>query len=332
VQMRLQAEVFHSHAVVVANRNSFEYTHADSPSTSYIVTVYALDAAALSKLVYPDQQVTYFGGDVFLGRRFTLPLLNKAAGEVIVDGVRHLTVDQPLVVNLEGVITADPPLGIPPDRHVMDDGLAGPILSAINVRAAGLANNHSFDLGPGGFAASVAALRARGIAPLEHMAVADLGSFRLVALNFIGAGDIKGYPVVRRTDHNARPLASTDLTRLCRTPALPPLVALVHWGREYTASASSDEREIADALAACGVSLIIGAHSHQASGRLELAGGGEALMFYSLGNLLFDQVSPRASSAVVELRVFQQGTLAARVIVAPNLYEAARAAPLGTER
>lgn len=184
----------------------------------------------------------------------------------------------------------------------MDDGLAGPILQTINVTAAGLANNHSFDLGRDGLAASEAALKARRIRPLRHMSVADLGAFRLVALNFIGAGDVKNYPVIRRSDR----AASTDLRRLCRSPARPPLVALVHWGKEYTSTAGEDERAIAEALAACGVSLVVGAHSHQASRRSEPIAGGEALMFFSLGNLLFDQRSPYGTGALIELRTFKR--------------------------
>jgi len=307
---------------VVANRNSFEYGHEYVPSTSYIVTVYAADETALSRLVYTDQQVTYFGGDVFLGRLLTVPLLDKAAVDVVVDGVGHITNRQPLVINLEGVITPDPPLNVPRNRHLMDDRLAGPVLQAIHVVAAGLANNHSFDLGPDGMAASVRTLKARGIRPLPHAAVVDLGAFRLVALNFVGSGDAKGYPVVRRIDPRGRRLAKTDVTRLCTSPALPPLVALVHWGSEYTSSAGAGERMIAEELAACGVSLVIGAHSHQASTDLERVRGGEALMLYSMGNLLFDQVSSRGSGTVVELRVFKQGTFATRVVPAPNFYEA----------
>jgi poly-gamma-glutamate synthesis protein (capsule biosynthesis protein) len=321
VQMTLQSEVFHSHAAVVASRNSFEYVHEEVPSTSYMVTVYAADDTALSGLVYPDQQVTYFGGDVFLGRLLTVPLMNRVSRESLIDGVNRMTNGGRLVVNLEGVMLPDPPLGSLRGRHVMDDALAGPVLHDINVVAAGLANNHSFDLGPDGLAESVKALGARGIRPIVHGTIADLGSFRLVALNFVGPQDVKGYPVVKRGDLRGRAVQAKDIARLCNSPAPPPLVALVHWGTEYTTSASSAERDIAEELAGCGVNLVIGAHSHQASSGLNLAGGGETLMLYSLGNLLFDQASPRGSGALLELRVFNQGTFAARLIRAPNLYD-----------
>jgi poly-gamma-glutamate synthesis protein (capsule biosynthesis protein) len=323
VQMRLQHEIFNSHAAVVANRNSFDYVQERTSSTSYVVTIYSTSDAALSTLVYADQQITHFGGDVFLGRWFTAPLLNREAQSAVIDGVRQLTAGQPLVINLEGVITATPPVGTPPTRHLMDEGLAGPILQAINVTTAGLANNHSFDLGRDGFIATEKTLKGRGIRPLPHMLVANLGAFRLVALNFVGAGDFKRYPVVRGTGPSARPFASSDLGRICRVPALPPLVALVHWGKEYTSIAGERERWIAETLAACGVSLVIGAHSHRASSRLEMIAGGESLMFFSLGNLLFDQRGPNGTGAIVELRVFKQGTFATRVVAVPNLYDAA---------
>jgi poly-gamma-glutamate synthesis protein (capsule biosynthesis protein) len=72
------------------------------------------------------------------------------------------------------------------------------------------------------------------------------------------------------------------------------------------------------------VSLVVGAHSHQASGALEQVNGGAGQMLFSLGNFLFDQTSPRGSGALLELRVFQQGTVAARLIPVPNLFELGR--------
>jgi len=47
-------------------------------------------------------------------------------------------------------------------------------------------------------------------------------------------------------------------------------------------------------------------------------------MVFSLGNLLFDQTSPRGSGALLELRVFKQGTVAARLVPVPNLFELGR--------
>ena len=88
-------------------------------------------------------------------------------------------------------------------------------------KAAGLANNHSFDLGALGYQDTRAILERSGIAPIGHKEIADLGALRLIALNFIGKVDQRGYPVVK----------DTDLEDICRMKAHGPLIALVHWAR-----------------------------------------------------------------------------------------------------
>jgi poly-gamma-glutamate synthesis protein (capsule biosynthesis protein) len=72
------------------------------------------------------------------------------------------------------------------------------------------------------------------------------------------------------------------------------------------------------------VSLIVGGHSHQAGDGIEPLRGGSAQTAFSLGNFIFDQSAPRGSGALLELRVFQQGTVAARLIPIPNLFDLTR--------
>jgi poly-gamma-glutamate synthesis protein (capsule biosynthesis protein) len=103
--------------------------------------------------------------------------------------------------------------------------------------------------------------------------------------------------------------------------ARPPLIALVHWGQEYTNVGGVPEYTAAETMQACGVSAIVGAHSHQAVSRIEAMQGGEYQITYSLGNLLFDQKAGRSSGALLELRAFQQGTYATRLIPVANLFE-----------
>jgi poly-gamma-glutamate synthesis protein (capsule biosynthesis protein) len=229
--------------------------------------------------------------------------------------VLAVTDGAPLVINLEGVLLGGPVTGVGADAHVMTLEDAAPMLAALHVVAASLANNHANDLGPEGRAESVAQLRALGLAPLEHGTVTDMGAFRLLALNFVG-GKLVGNAI-------AKPVG---LDFVCGLKAAPPLVAFVHWGTEYTNSATDAEREIAERLARCGVTLVVGDHSHQASTAVEEVAGGTSQMVFSLGNLLFDQSSPRGSGALLELRVFSQGTVAARLVPVGNLFELGRSA------
>lgn len=313
IQMRLQAEILKSHATVIANRNSAEYSALVVETTSYIVTVYAADAEAGSRLRYADQEVLYFGGDTFLGRWLTQPLADPMVARDVVARVTALTGGAPLVVNLEGVLLDEPPETIGGGLHVMHASLATPILAALNVNAASVANNHSFDLGRAGFDEMLSILDRSAIKPLQHGEIVDLGPVRLVALNFIGTDDHRGYPVVE----------GEDLGEVCGKTARPPLIAFVHWGEEYTTTATRAEYAAAEALEACGVSAVIGAHSHRAAARVEAIRGGEQQLVFSLGNLLFDQRSERGSGALLELRLFKQGTYATRLLPIPNLFEMA---------
>jgi AmmeMemoRadiSam system protein B len=314
IQMRLQSGVMRAHGIVITNRNSAEYSAFGTRTTSYIVTVYARDAEVGAKLRYDDQDIVYFGGDAFIGRWLTQPLADPDVASHVVAKIRAVTAGAPMIVNLEGMLLDDPPQGVNPDLHMMHASLAVPILKALNVRAAGLANNHSHDLGRNGLRETVAILKRAGITPVQHMQVVDLGRFGLIAVNFIGVKDYRNYPVAKNP---------ADLQRVCRMKARSPLIALVHWGEEYTRAAQPANHDAAHALHACGVNAVIGAHSHQAAANIEAMQGGEFQMVYSLGNLLFDQKSDRASSALLELRLFRQGTFATRLVPLPNLFELA---------
>jgi AmmeMemoRadiSam system protein B len=316
IQMRLQSGTFKSHATVIANRNSQHYGGNGAKTTSYIVTVYTDRRPRGSELRYADQELAYFGGDTFLGRWLTAPLADKEVAGAIVSEVRALTGGAPLFVNLEGALLDEPPEGVSSDIHVMHASLAVPILTALNVKVAGLANNHSFDLGSPGYQETRTILERSGIKPLGHKDIVDVGPFRLIGLNFIGKIDYHGYPVAK----------DNDIEELCGMKARSPLIALVHWGQEYTSAAGPAEYAAAEAMQACGVTAIVGAHSHHAAPRIEAMQGGEYQMTFSLGNLLFDQKADRGSGALLELRAFTQGTYAARLIPAPNLFE------LGTSR
>jgi AmmeMemoRadiSam system protein B len=318
IQMRLQAEVNKAHGTVIASRSSSEYSAIGEKTTSYVVTVYASDAVSGEQLRYGDHDVVYFGGDTFIGRWVTQPLADPEVARRVVQVVRDITGGAPLIVNLEGVLLDDPPRGVNADLHVIHADLALPILKQLGVMAAGLANNHSNDLGRDGLAESVAILRRGGIAPLQHMQPVDLGSLGLrmsvVAVNFIGANDYRHYPVAK---------SAADVQSLCRVSARSPLIALVHWGEEYTRAARPADLAAAQALHGCGVAAVVGAHSHQAAASIDALQGGEFQVTFSLGNLLFDQKRDRASSALLELRRFKQGTFATRLIALPNLYELA---------
>jgi poly-gamma-glutamate synthesis protein (capsule biosynthesis protein) len=84
--------------------------------------------------------------------------------------------------------------------------------------------------------------------------------------------------------------AAADIAAARRAGAAVVIV-LTHWGIEYIARPTAEQRAKAKAILDAGADLIIGSHSHWAGAvgdASALGAHGEGLTFFSLGNLVFD--------------------------------------------
>lgn len=313
IQGRLQSERFKARAHVIANRGSEAYAKApDGKTTSYIVAAYTGAAAPHRPALYDGQKLFYFAGDTLIGRNLTRGLAKPAVQERLVAAIRAITGGHPLVVNLEGVLLEEVPETVRHLRLAMPADLAAGLLKRLNVKAAGIANNHAHDFGAEPFTEMTRHLDRAGITPLTHGRIRDMGSFRIVALSDLSSS---GNP------HSER-ITVDDIRAVRASQAKPPLFALVHWGGDYALQPAQREKQLAEELRRAGVSLIIGTHPHKASPHLQALAGGETLALYSLGNFLFDQTGNDAAGALLEVRRFARGTFATRLIPIPNFYEA----------
>lgn len=310
---RLQEMHLSGHPVIIGNRNSAEYVPGEGGTTSYVVTAWVSDPVSGAAFRAADHSVTWLAGDLLAGRGFTAILQDGARRSRVIEAVHRRTGGAPLIVNLEGVMMDEQPAAISPSQLFMTTTLALPLLQDLGVVAASLANNHAWDMGEVGLAATKAALAGARILPMEHGKVADVGPFRVLPLTF-KRSFFYDHPVIRETE---------TLALACERPAAAPLLALPHWGGDYTDAPADFERRAMQVLADCGVSAAVGAHSHRASAGVELAGGGGLPWVFSLGNFIFDQKGAGVSGQLVEVRVFAQGTLALRPVPLPNLYELA---------
>ena len=79
------------------------------------------------------------------------------------------------------------------------------------------------------------------------------------------------------------------------------VVVSMNWGIEYTAKPTAFQLEAARAALDAGATLVIGNHPHWVQA-LEVSSGGDALVAYALGNLVFDQDWSRETteSAILE--------------------------------
>ncbi len=311
IQTALQADMG-QRPVVIANRNSVHYDPRTKDGvTTYVVVAYSDDPKATMDLSYPDQSILVFAGDTLLGRGVWPLLQDEARFERLTTRIASLTRNQPLVLNLEGVVLPERPAGLSVAQHFMHAEVALPFLSALNLSAVGIANNHSHDLGKMGYQNMRSLLIEAGQTPMAHGKVVDLGSVRVLPLTWKG-GFHADHPTIQSPE---------DLDAFCQISAAPPLIVFAHWGEDYTDQPTDAERAYLETLSRCGVTAVIGAHSHQASDRVEFVRGGALQSIFSLGNFVFDQRGPTVSGALAELRVFENGTIALRSIPIPNLHE-----------
>ncbi|QPC90838.1 AmmeMemoRadiSam system protein B [Mesorhizobium sp. INR15] len=315
IQTKLQRELFGAQPLVVANENSQEHTtdYVDR-TTSYVVALFGAFGPGFNSPARAGDKVYYFAGDVNFGRAMKKILLRDGVADRITDSVLALTRSRPLVVNLEGVILPNVPEAIDDMTLAMPQGLAVDMLKKLHVAGVGLANNHAFDLGPSGYAETLRALDEAGIPHFGQGETLALPDLDLVGLTDIDTNGSK----------NTDLLTPALLDRLMHENAERPVVAFVHWGREYKTVPSPREVALADQMRLRGVSAIVGGHPHVSSEAIVPLGGGDVAEVYSLGNFLFDQKAARSSGSMLELRVFAQGTVFARLIPLPNYFEMGR--------
>lgn len=305
--------------VVVASENMQDYHRPwIAETTSYIVAHYTAPDAPSGPPLHPEATVHVLGGDLFTGRALVRLLADDLAGDAVAAAALAVTQGRPLVVNLEGVLLPDLPAGLGPLQLAMPTALTLDWLERLNVAGVGLANNHAMDFGPDGLAETRAALTSAGIPHAAQGERLELeGGAVLVALTDLSATEAPGNAMI----------GAALLDALIEADAARPVVAFVHWGREYDPRLGPREKALAAAMAARGVAAIVGAHPHVASRAPLALPGGDAAVIPSLGNFLFDQgadVAPTA--AVAELWSFPQGTVFLRQRPLPNLFEAARSA------
>jgi poly-gamma-glutamate capsule biosynthesis protein CapA/YwtB (metallophosphatase superfamily) len=186
--------------------------------------------------------------------------------------------------NLESPLT-DMPLLDPAGYDLRADPEAGSTLAAAGLNVLSLANNHSLDSGPMGLAKTRAALAANG---LQGIASSDT-PFRIV----IDEIEL----VVLAYEAVSRPLDMAVIEADIRREKASGSVVIVslHWGGEFRPAADPGQRRAAQSLAQAGADLIWGHHPHvlQPVEWLERPQPYHpTLVVYSLGNALFDQVTP----------------------------------------
>lgn len=244
-------------------------------------------------------------GDMMFARSVEV-IVQERGYESLFRNVKPLLEGDYVSGNLETVVSDDPDL--PKAGKLIF--LRSPTASAAAMAEAGfttvsMANNHAMDYGIPGLSDTLEAVEDAGLnhagagrdldeaATIDYQEVGDLtvatlsftdvfvGGFIAYAFQggVLSANEDTFLPMITEADANA------DL-----------VIVNFHFGEEYDNGPSARQHEIVELAAAGGADVIIGHHPHVA---LSVDQIGDTLVFYSLGNFIFDQGWSRTRESVI---------------------------------
>ncbi len=232
------------------------------------------------------------GGDVMLGRSVTITALDQKHDPIypfhsIASVLQSADIS---LVNLESPIVEKCPRRS--DGMVFcapSQMLAGLVSSGVDI--VNLSNNHTQNYGEAGFTETKYHLRQSNIDFTDNTTLV-VKTVKDTTVGFIGFDKSQqSNPVLTKEEE--------DFVRNSNHKC-DVLVVSMHWGVEYNAHPTSGQRKLAARLVDLGADVIVGHHPHwvQDTERME-----SVPVYYSLGNLIFDQPwsEPTKKGLVVRL-------------------------------
>ena len=260
---------------ILDHKNSTDFNNDPSLVTSYFLA----DFVPMSD----DKNLTLlFGGDVMLGRSVNTQMIKKSDYSWPTSKIAEITKQADLfMVNLEGPFRS----GCKPTDSGMvfcADPKSVATLTSAGVDVVNLANNHIYNQGKDGLSETTNILNKNNIKFTGTVQKTQIITIKNTKIVILGFNDIPPYP----TEINK--LSPENLKKQIQEyrSKVDLLIVTFHWGNEYQ-QASLAQKEYAHLAIDLGADAVIGAHPHWVQEYEEYQG---KPIYYSLGNLVFDQM------------------------------------------
>lgn len=227
-----------------------------------------------------------FAGDLMLDR-YMRTLIEKKGAEYLTRDIKNLFSERDLnVLNLEGPITGNSSVSLGTEtgeaghfKFTFDKEMARNFLIDNKIGAVNLGNNHILNFGEAGVRETVEFLRENKI---------DYFGSPLDDKNAYIEKEINGLKIALVCYNRFYNLGSENAINKIKDAKSKNDLAIVytHWGNEYELVQSEIQQKIAHSFVEAGADLIIGTHPHVVQ-PLEIYKN--KVIFYSLGNFVFDQ-------------------------------------------
>ncbi|MCK5768498.1 MAG: AmmeMemoRadiSam system protein B, partial [Candidatus Atribacteria bacterium] len=280
---RLFATLRHKTAFhIIAHKNSVDFSKLYSEvTTSYFSVTFG--EKIIEETFSKGAKTALFVGDIMLDRGVEY-LMKQNSIYYPFQKISHFLRGIDIVfANLEGPVVKNPP-------EFSDDSLkfafSPEIIEGVfwsNFNLYSLANNHTLDMGKEGLKETKDWLKKYQInfvgSPLTSSSDNPDSFFSRDNITFLAFNRI--FPFIAKEEEIIKTIK--------KEKSLKPdnfLIVSLHWGKEYQLINSLDQQRLAHKIIEAGADLIIGHHPHVVQNIEKYQG---KLIFYSLGNFIFDQ-------------------------------------------
>ncbi len=276
----------------IDHKNSSFYNQDPSLVTSYFLLGYSKINDNVTTLL--------FGGDVMLARSVNTQMSKHGNYAWPVEKIKSLTSKADLfMVNLES------PFGNncqPTDKGMVfcADPQSTKSLTDSGVDVVTIANNHISNQGVGGQELTKKILTENSIYFVgDSSGSAKIVVIKGVKIGILGFNDIPPYPktINKLTEDNL-----VNQIKLLR-PQVDILIVTPHWGNEYSLR-SLRQQSLAHLAIDSGADVVIGHHPHWVQENEDYKG---KPIYYSLGNLIFDQMWSEETKKGLMVQLTYQG-------------------------
>ncbi|HZK41326.1 MAG TPA: AmmeMemoRadiSam system protein B [Atribacterota bacterium] len=280
---RLFAKLRHKAAShIIAHKNSVDFSKLYSEITTSYFSV-AFGEKKIEKTFNPGAKTVLFVGDIMLDRGVEY-LVKQNSIYYPFQNISHFLRGIDIVFgNLEGPVVENPPQ-FPDDSlkfAFTPEVIKGASWSHFNLFS--LSNNHTPDMGKEGSEETKEWLKKYGINfvgdPLSGSSDNLNSSFYRDDITFLAFNQI--FPFMDKEEEIIKTIKMVKSSNPDNF-----LIVSMHWGEEYKLINSPVQHSLAHRIIEAGGDLIIGHHPHVVQNIEKYQG---KLIFYSLGNFIFDQ-------------------------------------------
>ncbi|KKT49495.1 MAG: SH3 type 3 domain protein [Candidatus Collierbacteria bacterium GW2011_GWB1_44_197] len=242
-----------------------------------------------------------FGGDVMLGRSVNTRMIKYQDFSWPFKNISALLSSADLTtINLESPFRSG---CLPTDKGLIfcsdPRSIAGLITSGVDI--VNLANNHIGNQGEEGFAETISILSKAGMVSIGHGSP-SIKIIKNTKLAFLGFNDIP--PLIPYISSSSQENIDSQVSLAKKSADV--VIVVIHWGNEYRPR-SLRQVELAHLAIDSGADVVIGHHPHWVQ-EIETYKGKP--IYYSLGNLVFDQMwSEETRKGILVRLMFSGNTL-----------------------